>query len=109
MLDPLPNIVWRRHFVARTALVFIGNVTQSEKWSRRLVLILSSSEQVENRRRGSVADDARFQEILALAVQKRFEWQQVQDAVGHNDESFARRCLRNWFHQKPIKLFPLFN
>ena len=45
----------------------------------------------------------------AVAIPQRFERQQIQYAVRHNDESFSRRCLRNRLHKKRMQLLRFFS
>ena len=82
-------------FAPSAALVLVCDITHSEKCSWGRFLFLSSSENVENGAGRHVAYHARLQQILALAISKRFERQQVQYTVRRDDKSGRCRGFRD--------------
>src|SRR5271166_3466485 len=106
---PAPQCLGSRDSVPLAALIFVSNVPHSKERSRGLLLSVPPSQRIENGGGGSVADSTGRQQILCVAILQRFERQQIQYAVRHNDESFSRRCLRNRLHKERIQLLRFFS
>src|SRR5271166_1060644 len=106
---PTPQCLGSWDSFPLTALIFVSNVPHSKERSRGLLLSVPPSQRIENGGGGSVADSTGRQQILCVAILQRFERQQIQYAVRHNDESFSRRCLRNRLHKERIQLLRFFS
>ena len=80
--------------LARSALILVGNITYTEKRTRRAFVLPRSTQDIKDGSGRHVAYDARLQQILALVIAQGFKWKQVQGAVRRNDESWLLSSLR---------------
>src|SRR3974390_1885862 len=79
----------RRDSPPCTTLVLVCDISHAEKRLGRLLRVSSSAESGKHSSRGSVADDCGLQQILAIILLQCIKRQQVQNAIGHDDEPFA--------------------
>src|SRR5580698_6503082 len=88
--NPSADGIWSRNSPARSALILVGNITYTEKRSRRAFVFPRSTQDIKDGPGRYVAHDTRLQQILALVIAQGFEWKEVQGAVGRNDERGCR-------------------
>src|ERR1039458_6407463 len=103
--NPSADGVRSRKSPARSALILVGNITYTEKRTRRAFVLPCSTQDIKDGSGRHVTYHARLQQILALVVAQCFKWKLVQGPVRRNDESCC--CLRfgDRFQECPEKAF----
>src|SRR5208282_3671981 len=94
--------VWRRNSPPRPTLILVGNITYTEKRTRRAFVLPRSTQGIKDGSGRHVTYHARLQQILALVIAQCLKWKQVQRPIRRNDESCCCPRFGDWL-QEPLE------